>query len=93
MPGSEFSISRIANKDNSSYYMIDDRRVHFRDVAKLLKGHGIDMEHNRFLILQGQVEQIATMKSKGENEHETGVLEYLEDIIGTSRYIVRISKR
>lgn len=29
------------------------------------------------------------MKCKGQNEHETGMLEYLEDIIGTSRYKVR----
>lgn len=28
------------------------------------------------------------MKCKAENEHETGMLEYLEDIIGTSRYKV-----
>lgn len=32
------------------------------------------------------------MKSKAENEHETGLLEYLEDIIGTSRYIVILFK-
>lgn len=28
------------------------------------------------------------MKCKAQNEHETGMLEYLEDIIGTSRYKV-----
>lgn len=28
------------------------------------------------------------MKCKGENENESGMLEYLEDIIGTSRYKV-----
>lgn len=26
------------------------------------------------------------MKPKGANEHETGMLEYLEDIIGTARF-------
>lgn len=26
------------------------------------------------------------MKPKGQNEHETGMLEFLEDIIGTFRY-------
>lgn len=35
--------------------------------------------------MQGEVESIAQMKPKG-NEHEEGLLEYLEDIIGTSRY-------
>lgn len=28
------------------------------------------------------------MSCKGDNEHESGMLEYLEDIIGTTRYKV-----
>lgn len=44
------------------------------------------MDHKRFLILQGEVESIAQMKAKAANEHEDGLLEYLEDIIGTSKY-------
>ena len=36
--------------------------------------------------LQGEVESIAQMKPKGANDHEEGLLEYLEDIIGTARY-------
>lgn len=55
-------------------------------VGKLLRQHGIDLDHNRFLILQGEVEQISLMKPKAENEHEIGMLEYLEDIIGSSRF-------
>ena len=30
------------------------------------------------------------MKPKGLTEHETGLLEYLEDIIGSNRYVERI---
>lgn len=52
----------------------------------MLRNHGIDLDHNRFLILQGEVEQISLMKPKAENEHEVGMLEYLEDIIGSSRF-------
>lgn len=52
VPGSEFVVSRTANKDNSSYYEINGRRAQFKEVAKLLKSHGIDLDHNRFLILQ-----------------------------------------
>lgn len=55
-------------------------------MGKLLRNHGIDLDHNRFLILQGEVEQISLMKPKAENEHEVGMLEYLEDIIGSSRF-------
>jgi structural maintenance of chromosome 4 len=32
------------------------------------------------------VEQIAQMKPKAENENDTGLLEFLEEIIGTLRY-------
>ena len=35
---------------------------------------------------QGEVEQIALMKPKAETEHDEGMLEYLEDIIGSSRF-------
>ncbi|KAH8263252.1 hypothetical protein KR044_006476, partial [Drosophila immigrans] len=87
VPQSQFIVQRTAMSDNSSYYQIDKQRAQLKDVAKLLKKHHIDLEHNRFLILQGEVESIAMMKTKGQNENETGMLEYLEDIIGTQRYI------
>ena len=32
------------------------------------------------------MEQISLMKPKGEGEHDTGLLEYLSDIIGVSHY-------
>lgn len=53
----------------------------------MLRGHGVDLDHKRFLILQGEVEAIAMMKPKASTEHEEGLLEYLEDIIGTNKYI------
>lgn len=37
--------------------------------------------------VQGEVEQIAMMKPKGLTEHEDGLLEYLEDIIGSDRFV------
>ena len=42
------------------------------------------------MILQGEVEQIALMKPKAATQHETGLLEYLEDVIGTDRYVEAI---
>lgn len=86
VPGSEFVISRTAFKDNSSFYTINDRRTNFAEVGKLLKSHDVDLDHNRFLILQGEVESIAMMKPKSMAPNECGLLEYLEDIVGTSRY-------
>ncbi|NXF52790.1 SMC4 protein, partial [Oceanites oceanicus] len=85
IPNSNFCVSRTAYRDNSSTYYIDGKKKTFRDVGILLRSHGIDLDHNRFLILQGEVEQIAMMKPKGQTEHDEGMLEYLEDLIGSAR--------
>uniref|UniRef100_A0A671LMI6 Structural maintenance of chromosomes protein n=1 Tax=Sinocyclocheilus anshuiensis TaxID=1608454 RepID=A0A671LMI6_9TELE len=85
IPNSSFYVSRTAAKDNSSSYHISGKKATFKDVGTLLRSHGIDLDHNRFLILQGEVEQIAMMKPKGQTEHDEGMLEYLEDIIGSCR--------
>lgn len=52
VPNSEFVVARGAFRNNSSFYTINEQRVHFKEVAKLLKKHNIDLDHNRFLILQ-----------------------------------------
>ena len=82
VPNTQFSVARTANKDNSSYYSLNGRRVQYKEVAKMLREKGIDLDHNRFLILQGEVENISLMKPKALTEHDTGMLEFLEDIIG-----------
>lgn len=78
-------MTRTAYRNNSSKYTINSKTSTFGEVQTLLKDKGIDLDHKRFLILQGEVESIAQMKPKAPNEHEDGLLEYLEDIIGTSR--------
>lgn len=85
VPNSNFCVSRTAYRDNTSVYHISGKKRTFKDVGNLLRSHGIDLDHNRFLILQGEVEQIAMMKPKGQTEHDEGMLEYLEDIIGCGR--------
>ncbi|KAH6911148.1 RecF/RecN/SMC N terminal domain-containing protein [Coprinopsis sp. MPI-PUGE-AT-0042] len=84
IPGTKLVVARTAYKNNQSKYTINGKPSSYKEVQKLLKGRGIDLDHNRFLILQGEVESIAQMKPKAPNEHEDGLLEYLEDIIGTS---------
>ena len=86
MPDSTLIISRKAFKNNASKYYINTRESNFTDVTTLLKKRGVDLDHKRFLILQGEVESIAQMKPKATSEHDDGLLEYLEDIIGTSKY-------
>ncbi|GAB4818756.1 hypothetical protein N2152v2_005802 [Parachlorella kessleri] len=125
VPNSSFVISRTAHRSNKSDYYINERRSNFTEVTELLKGKGIDLDNNRFLILQareaalhdtenggrqpcsgiegwqrssalvplgGEVEQISMMKPKAQTEHETGLLEYLEDIIGTDKYIPKLEE-
>ncbi|KAM0839402.1 hypothetical protein ACQ4PT_060337 [Festuca glaucescens] len=90
--GSDFVITRVAFRDNTSKYYINDRGSNFTEVTKLLKGKGVDLDNNRFLILQGEVEQISLMKPKSQSPHDEGFLEYLEDIIGTNQYVEKIEE-
>ncbi|PIA44296.1 hypothetical protein AQUCO_01700121v1 [Aquilegia coerulea] len=92
VPGSDVNITRVAFKDNSSKYYINDRGSNFTEVTKKLKGKGVDLDNNRFLILQGEVEQISLMKPKAQGPHDEGFLEYLEDIIGTDKYVEKIEE-
>ena len=92
MPDSTLVISRRAFKSNASKYYINAQESNFTTVTTLLRERGVDLDHKRFLILQGEVESIAQMKPKAANEHDDGLLEYLEDIIGTSKYKSPIEK-
>lgn len=83
---SQLVISRRAFKNNSSKYYINNKESTFTIVTTLLRDRGVDLDHKRFLILQGEVESIAQMKPKATGDHDDGLLEYLEDIVGTSKY-------
>lgn len=52
IPDSNFYVSRTAYRDNTSVYHISGKKKTFKDVGNLLRSHGIDLDHNRFLILQ-----------------------------------------
>ncbi len=52
VPGSEFSVARTALRSNESHYYINKRKVGTKEVTDLLKTKGIDLDNNRFLILQ-----------------------------------------
>jgi structural maintenance of chromosome 4 len=92
MPDSEFIVSRTAFQNNQSKYTLDGKTSSHTDVGQFLRKHGIDLDNNRFLILQGEVEQIAMMKPKAQSEHEDGLLEYLEDIIGSNQFVDQIKE-
>jgi structural maintenance of chromosome 4 len=87
VPNTQTVVTRVAKKDNSSTYKLNDKNSSFKDIAKFLNSKGIDLDNNRFLILQGEVEMISMMQPKGKTENDEGLLEYLEDIIGSSKYV------
>ncbi len=39
------------------------------------------------------MEQISLMKPRGADKNDTGLLEYLEDIIGTDKYVESIEEQ
>lgn len=82
-----FRIRREAHVSRRSRYFVDGDELSAAEVSALLGNEGVDMEHNRFLILQGEIESIAMMKPMGD-----GLLEYLEDVVGTSQYKEAIEK-
>lgn len=71
-------------KKGKSLYTINGKSVSPVEINTILKTYNID--NNRFLILQGQIESISMMKPK------TGMLGYLEEIIGTTKYEEELSK-
>ncbi|CAD6195019.1 unnamed protein product [Caenorhabditis auriculariae] len=89
---SRLAVSRTAYSDNTSKYAINGKTKSFKEVEETLRYAGIDLVHNRFLILQGEVEAISMMKPIGLNPNEEGMLEYLDDIIGTCRFMQIIKK-
>ncbi|WUR03084.1 structural maintenance of chromosomes protein 4 (SMC4) [Vairimorpha necatrix] len=82
----KFTIKREININKTSKYFLNDKEISNNDLIKKMMKEGIDMEHNRFLILQGEIESIAMLKPK------EGLLEFLEDIIETSKYKIEIDK-
>lgn len=64
LPNTHFSVARTVLRSGASEYWLDDNRSSWSEVGCVLRAQGIDLDHNRFLILQGEVELIATMKPK-----------------------------
>ena len=93
VPDSELIVSRDVTQNNASKYSINGKSSSWTEVTALFSGKGIDLEHNRFLILQGEVEQIAMMKPMGDGQHEEGLLDYLEDLIGSNQFIAEIGEK
>jgi structural maintenance of chromosome 4 len=92
LPHTKFSVRRTVNHTGQTQYHINDHSATLEEVTTLLMGKGIDLTNNRFLILQGEVEQISLMKPKSGDPEKPGLIEYLEDIIGSSQFQERIEQ-
>ncbi|EAY15855.1 SMC family, C-terminal domain containing protein [Trichomonas vaginalis G3] len=90
--GSSFLISRQVEKSGESNYYLNNKKSSFTEITEYLKHEKLDFEHNRFLILQGEVQAISQMKPKSSPNGPTGFLEYIEDIIGSDKYIEPIAE-
>lgn len=52
VPNSDLTVAREAARDNTSKYYLSGKVSNFTEVTKVLKGKGVDLDNNRFLILQ-----------------------------------------
>lgn len=75
----EFTIGRYVPRSGSSTYFINGDKSSTQAVVSLLKKHNVDLDNNRFLILQGEVESIAT-------KNNLKLMDYMEEVIGTYKY-------
>ncbi|KAI5150949.1 structural maintenance of chromosome 4 [Enteropsectra breve] len=76
--------ARDGTRNCTSRYELNDQEIGSAQLAEYLKMQGIDLDNNRFLILQGEIENIAQL-----NPHE--LLEYIEDCVGTTSYKASIA--
>lgn len=52
VPDSELVVGRVAHRNNQSDYYLDGRKKQQKEVVARLLQEGIDLDNNRFLILQ-----------------------------------------
>lgn len=75
---SDSSLKNVVSK-----YELDGKEWPSNEIIEYLKERGIDLDNNRFLILQGEIETISMM-------NPLELLEYVEDCIGSSSFRPRI---
>lgn len=90
LPDFTLWIRRTVNSASLSKYYLNGKDSTQGEVKERLRAEGIDLGNNRFLILQGEVEQISQMKQKSGDPDKPGLLEYLEEIIGSNQFIEKI---
>ncbi|CAI5528711.1 unnamed protein product, partial [Closterium sp. Naga37s-1] len=90
---SEIAILRTIYHNDMTKLDVDNDDSFIEEIIILLKNKGIDLSIESFHVLQGELERVAMMTPKAQRPHEEGLLEYLEKVIGTNKYIEQINEK
>jgi len=88
--GNELLVSRIYFRDNKTYYHLNSNFCTLPEISIILCKILFELEKDRFLILQGEVEKICNLNSRGLKNKKTGLLEYFECIFGSKVFVSEI---
>ena len=67
----EIKLSSVVDRKAASHYYINGEKKTFKEVEEFLKiDHQIDLDHDRFLILQGEVEKNSRKPSQNGKRQE-----------------------
>ena len=87
-----FSVSREVNLRGASRYHLNGRVVKIDHIEQFFRRKGVDLANNRFIILQGEIEKISMMRPCSHDRDRPGLLEYLEDLIGSEQHVETIEQ-
>jgi structural maintenance of chromosome 4 len=82
----KISLKRVVYHTSVSKYYLNDHEVALDTVMTFFKERGLNIKHSRFLVLQGEVEEIFSMKPKSGSRESPGLLEFLEGTVGTAEF-------
>jgi len=77
----------------SSIYFINGKEISFLVYKKIAGNLNFLIKNDRFLIQQGEVEKISSMKPQACLIQEIGFLEFIEDSLGSTKYVEFLVKR
>jgi hypothetical protein len=83
----EISISRQIFSNNFSIYYLNGKEISFFEINKIFQNFGISILNDYFFIKQNEIETISLFKPTSNLTFEIGLLEYIENIFKTSRYV------
>nr|UXY87569.1 structural maintenance of chromosomes 4 [Cryptomonas curvata] len=83
----EICISRQIFSNNLSIYYFNGKEINFFEINKIFLNFGVNILNDYFLVKQNEIEKISLFKPFLNSTFKIGLLEYIEDIFKTSRYI------